>query len=774
MRLQKMATYRLIRILRAVLPIVVVILIGIPARNYWISRNLATPAPVKATSSSVDFSVHTLDLSFSRSDGGRNLFRVNAKEHFGLKDNMEKLRDVTVVIAGDKPGDFDRVVSGAECIYDTVNKNLHFTGRVNAQLDPMTTATTEELIYVHQDRLITSPVRTHVEQPGEMAGDADHLDYAIATELLTLTGNVDMKMSNGESLRAGKGEFHKKENWSSVSGGVSLEASNGWLKGATGRAELQPGTYRPSIVTIDGDVTSESHGTRTPYTLKTHSSNLVSVLSPAGDIQRVTTHGDVSAEHKTNDEVRTITGDEVIAVMNERHVESMEARRAAAPYAKMIASGRSLISDVIRISDIVTTKADGSETTSSKTQTAEFSTLKADDSTITGKNFRIEQTPDRLVFNTDLPAKLVSTSRTTTGDKTLAVFNNKTNALESLTQTGKFTFKEAERSGSSDMAVITDGGNRSELTGHFNFKEGTRSGEANHAVISDNGSSTDMDGNVTFKDGLRHGSADRARFSNGGDDVELTGTAKKLAIVKDDEKMSEVQGQKITFNQKTNDFEATGDVLTVSSKDKDKTYVTAKHAKGTGDNIAYDGNVSLTQGSTHIQAETLTPDKNNGFTATGKPGARVDSQIEGMRTFADRLKYDDEKKTAVYTGNVDATRTATKTDKNGAMKLKASDMTVVMNPDDSAKQKNQVKELLANGRVTVAQGTKTGSGDHLKYDGVTDRTTLRSDAGSPLATVNEPGQRKAQGTVISWSSAPGSTKVENDQGGKSTLQGKQK
>jgi hypothetical protein len=55
-----------------------------------------------------------------------------------------------------------------------------------------------------------------------------------------------MQMSNGEALHADLGEFQKKENWASVIWERPiLQATNGWLRGSNGRADLQPGTYRP-------------------------------------------------------------------------------------------------------------------------------------------------------------------------------------------------------------------------------------------------------------------------------------------------------------------------------------------------------------------------------------------------------------------------------------------------------------------------------------------------------------------------------------------------
>ncbi len=178
-----MATYRLVRILRAVLPVIVLVLIGIPARNYWKSRDRTISAEPSIVPSSPDLSVHTLDLKFSRFDG-RPVLRVTAKEQFYFKDNTYKLRDVNLVISGDKPGDFDRVISGDQCLYNQATGYVHFTGNVKAQLDATTSARTEELIYTPEDRVITSPVRTHIEQPGEMMGDVDQLKYWIASELL--------------------------------------------------------------------------------------------------------------------------------------------------------------------------------------------------------------------------------------------------------------------------------------------------------------------------------------------------------------------------------------------------------------------------------------------------------------------------------------------------------------------------------------------------------------------------------------------------------------
>jgi lipopolysaccharide export system protein LptA len=758
-----MGTYRLVRVLRAVLPVIVLVLIGIPARNYWKSRDRTISAEPSFTPSAADLSVHTLDLTFSRFDG-RPVLRVMAKEQFYFKDNTYKLRDVNVVISGEKPGDFDRVISGDQCLYNQATGYVHFTGNVKAQLDARTSARTEELIYTPEDRVITSPVRTHIEQPGEMMGDVDELKYHIATELLHVSGNVEMHMSNGESLRTAAAEFQNKENWASVMGGVVLEASNGWLRGTSGRADLQPGTYRPVFVAFEGDVTSESHSQNSTDTLKTHSGSMTSVLTPAGAIQHIFAKTDVRADQMAQGATKTITGAEVEASLNDHgHVDTLEARQAVAPYAKMVESERNLISDTIQI------KSDGNSIERSTVTTSEHSTMEAGGSIISGRAFRIDQS-DKLVFETLNPASITSRTkdgllRTTSGNTTTIDINKKTNALEKLTQTGNFTFKEGDaRSGKADKGVITEGGNHVELFGNFSFKEGTRSGKAGHAVFTDNGDTVEMWESVSFTDTSRRGSAAHVKFLNGGEIIEMNSPTGQSAKVVDSEKKSEVQGRQIRMNQKTNAFEATTEVFTESKAQPETVQVYANHAKSDGDLVTYDGSVTLIRGTNSlIKADAITPQKNNGFTAEG----HVDSKTEGMQVWADKLVYDDEKNTALYTGTVHAI----KDDRKGKMDLRSTDMTLIIDPADPKTQKKaQLKSLTANGKlnnkVVVTQGTRRGTGDRLIYDYVTDDVILQANKGSEVTVDDPPNQTIRNATWAHWTSSGGAIDFRNEQGGK--------
>jgi lipopolysaccharide export system protein LptA len=504
-----------------------------------------------------------------------------------------------------------------------------------------------------------------------------------------------------------------------------------------------------------------------PDTLKTHSSSMTSVLTPAGAIQHIFAKGDVRADQLTKGTTKTMTGSEVEAWLNEHgHVDTMVARQAVSPYAKMVESERSLVSEVIQI------KSDGGSIDRSTVATTENSTLYAGGSTITGRAFTIIQS-EKLAFDTKSLATIESKTkdgllRKTSGNTTHVDINSTTNALESLTQTGNFTFKEGEvRSGSADKGVITEGGNKIDLTGNFSFKEGARSGKAGRALFTDNGDTIEMWDSVSFTDTSRLGSASHVKFRNGGDIVEMNSPTGETAKIIDKEKKSEVHGRQIVMNQKTNDFEATTDVFTESKAQPEIVQVYAKHAKSTGDLVEYEGKVRLIRGeNSEINADRLVPDKNSGFTAEG----HVDSKIEGMQAFADKLVYSGVTNTADYTGNVHAV----KDDKKGKMDLLSADMTLTIDPADPKTQKQaRLKELKANGiaksKVVVTQGSRRGTGDHLIYNYLTDEVTLLANKGSEVTIDDPPNQSVSNATWANWKSAGGRVEARNDQGSKAVF-----
>src|SRR5262245_46449981 len=105
MRLERVFTHRIVRLLQVILPILVVALIAIPAWNYYAKRALKTDSPRRGINLPSGVSVRTDGLTYSTSEGGRTRFVVNAKQSLGFKDEKYVLKDVDVKVFGEKPED---------------------------------------------------------------------------------------------------------------------------------------------------------------------------------------------------------------------------------------------------------------------------------------------------------------------------------------------------------------------------------------------------------------------------------------------------------------------------------------------------------------------------------------------------------------------------------------------------------------------------------------------------------------------------------------------
>src|SRR5438105_12059414 len=98
MRLERLFTHRLIRVLRVLLPFVVLVLAAVPAWNYLARRAQKSESSRRGPQLPRDVSVHTQGFTFSRTAGGKTLFTVHAKSNLGFKDNRGVLEDVDVIV----------------------------------------------------------------------------------------------------------------------------------------------------------------------------------------------------------------------------------------------------------------------------------------------------------------------------------------------------------------------------------------------------------------------------------------------------------------------------------------------------------------------------------------------------------------------------------------------------------------------------------------------------------------------------------------------------
>jgi len=444
MGLERLFIHRFVRILRVTLPLLVVALAAVPAWNYLVRRAQRTSDSIRrGTQLPRDVSVHTEGFTFSRTEGGRTLFTIHAKSNLGLKGNKGVLEDVDVIVYGSTDDEPPKKIRGDKCTYDQETNDFQFDGNVEVQLDEKTLVRSEELIYTHRDKTVVSPRRATVEQRGAR-GQADRVHYALETGLLNLTGHVKIQTAEHSEIQTDSALFQQKENWSTMKGGVFIKSANGWIRGTNGRAELLPETYKPRMLTVEGDVTAESQSQSSRELWKVRAGWMEAAISSKGTTERVRTRGNVELEKISGEMNQRLTGGEIDAQFNEQgRAEMIEARQNAR---MVFGMDQTLESNVIR------SDAAGS------VRTFDTSVLRLGDSLIQGREFTIQNTEDIVTFDTSRRADLKSGERLSTADRTSARFDSHTNMLLELIQTGNFQFRDPQYQGYAAMARFEDGG----------------------------------------------------------------------------------------------------------------------------------------------------------------------------------------------------------------------------------------------------------------------------------------------------------------------------
>jgi lipopolysaccharide transport protein LptA len=264
------------------------------------------------------------------------------------------------------------------------------------------------------------------------------------TGLLKLNGDVKVQMPDHVELETGSALFHQKENWTTMSGGVFIKSSDGWIRGLTGRATLEPDTYKPTTITIDGNVTAESLSQTANEKWKLRSDWLEATISTTGTAEKVRTRGNVEIEKIAGNASQRLNGDEIDTQLKEGKVDLLEARQNA-----RMAFGPD---QTLEASQIWTT-ATGS------VRTSDSSILKVGEATIQGKEFVIDNGDDIVTFNTLRRATLEKEGGfKSSSDQTRARFGSKTSTLLELVQTGNFQFRTPEYEGRAQSGTFEEGG----------------------------------------------------------------------------------------------------------------------------------------------------------------------------------------------------------------------------------------------------------------------------------------------------------------------------
>jgi LPS export ABC transporter protein LptC/lipopolysaccharide transport protein LptA len=470
MRLERVFTHRIVRLLQVILPVFVLALIAVPAWNYYAKRALKTDAPRGGIKLPSGVSVRTDGFTYSTSEGGRTRFVVNAKQSLGFKDEKYVLKDVDVTVFGEKPEDPTRKIRGDNCEYDQTSNDFTCQGNVEMRLDEQTVVRTESVLYNHHDGIVTAPQRSELDKNGT-TGHANAFEYGMNSGLLKLNGDVKVQSSNNVTIETGAALFQQKENWTTMSGGVLITSPNGWIRGGKGRATLKAGTYQPQVITVEENVSAESQPKTGRENWKVRANQIVTTLSDSGMAERVQSSGNVDIEKIAGTTSQRLTGSEVDTTFKEGKIDVLEARQNAR---------MSFGPDETLEATKIWTNSAGS------VRTADASVLKVGDSTIEGTEFVIENGENEVTFTTARRAKLKKqeSGLESSSDQTHARFESGTNMLKELVQSGNFQFRTPQYEGRAKTGRFEQGGTVITLQGSSVVNDSEKRLEAEQIVVN--------------------------------------------------------------------------------------------------------------------------------------------------------------------------------------------------------------------------------------------------------------------------------------------------
>jgi lipopolysaccharide export system protein LptA len=449
MHLERIFIHRLVRLLRVVVPVLVLALIAIPAWNYF-SRRDEKAAPPQVQQLPQDAAVFTRDITYSQTEGGRTLFTIHARSNLGFKDNKNMLQDVDVTVFGQTETEPTRRIQSKNCSVDQQSNDIQCSGDVQFQLNDKTQGRTQQLTYNHREHIVASPVETILEQPGSATARANNFEYSLDTGLLKLVGDVKVQTATHTSLEGGSALFHQKENWATVTGGVFVKSATAWIQGESGRAALVAETFNPKTIVVEGGVTAESQSEQGQNTWKMRAEWVEAAMTPAGNVERVKALRNVTLQNVDGLKQQELTGGEINATMDSSgKVNLLQSRENA----RMI-----LGSDRTLRSSTIWSNVEGS------VETDQNSVLELADTVIEGGRFKIQQ-GDIVTFSTSDRSHMRSGGRETWADRTDARFDSQTNNLVQLVQSGNFQFRDSEFQGRAQNARFEEGGMVATLDG---------------------------------------------------------------------------------------------------------------------------------------------------------------------------------------------------------------------------------------------------------------------------------------------------------------------
>jgi len=437
MALERIHLYHLVRVLRVLIPVLVLTFASVFAWNYF-TRPMNGPSADAEARLQENMSAMTEGRTYVQ--GGDDCFTVEARKDLGFEGGINQLEGVEVTLGG-CDGTPERRIRGAECGVHRLAGvvRIQCAGSVEVDLDPRTTLRTERLGYDSASETISSAAPVRIVRSGEFEAQADGMSFNAREEVFHLAGGVRVFREDGSQMEAGEVWYDEAGSRLSTTGGLLLTSETLNLSGDSGQAWLTPQTFDLTRLEVRGNVEARSLDAREPGSM---SASELDLDFRDGHAETVRARGSVIVESGEEGSRRTLAGDAVAATLDAGGtVEFLETTGSAQ---LKLGTG-----ETIRSRRITQTR-DGAIVTTGD------SLLEAGAFTVRGSQFRIER--DALVrFTTGEFASIVSPSGVFEGDSTTATFDPDSGILLSMEQTGSVRFESGGRNGSADRVAI-DGG----------------------------------------------------------------------------------------------------------------------------------------------------------------------------------------------------------------------------------------------------------------------------------------------------------------------------
>ncbi len=504
MRLESIHAYQLVRVLRVIVPVVVLSLLTVIVWNYRArSRELPAvlPPPPKLVENVAELAE---EIKFSQTEGGRTSFTVEARTNLGFTDGRNLLEDVTVVLYGDDELVPQRRIRGDRCGYDQETNDIRCDGNVEMQLDAETSGRTSAMTYNHESRIIRTLAVTEIVRPGDFRGRADRMSLRVADNVVDVSGSVRIVTADGAILETETARFDQDASVIRIGDGLRLTNPQATVTGVHAEIELRPQTLEPGEIRVWDDVVAELSG---PSSLMTLKANELAVRMSQRRVIGARADGGAALESLEGTSARMLSGDALDASFDAvGRIQSVEAQGDGE---MQLEGGERLESRWIR-TDLA-----------GAVSTGEDSLLELGEYSLEGSYFAVHQ-GDVITFRTDRAASIQMPAGSLRGGRTEARFDPETRTLISLVQNGDVRFVQDGRTGSAERIEIQSGGSRVILSGDSKIDDAAIQVNAAEIVLNaDDGSFAAVGTVRTFWTG----SQDPVMVHSGraeGDDMRIT------------------------------------------------------------------------------------------------------------------------------------------------------------------------------------------------------------------------------------------------------------